>query len=278
MVDCLAMAYPSDLSDEQWAILQPLLVGLPKRGPRFGGDLRVVVNALRYIAHTGCQWRYLPSEYGKWTRAWSQFRRWSMNGTWERVVATLHEQARSAAGRSETHPSMVVIDTHLARGAALGGPAFHDRGGPYGATNGAKRVVAVDVTGMPVAGVVVPASTGEAETVDLLLGQMADAGQTERLELVIVDRGTSVSAAKRIGRKHGCEVRRVFWDEPPTDGTGKRIFKPIRHAWQVEVAHGRLGRRRRLARSFEKTTWSGSGWLAVACVMMILGEITGQET
>ena len=69
--------------------------------------------------------------------------------------------SREADGRAETTPSMVVIDTHLARGASNGGFTFHDRGGPYGRTKGAKRIVAVDVTGLPVGALVVPASTHE---------------------------------------------------------------------------------------------------------------------
>jgi hypothetical protein len=67
--------------------------------------------------------------------------------------------AREADGRADATPSMVVIDTHLARGASNAGFTFHDRGGPYGRTKGAKRVVAVDATGLPVGALVVPAST-----------------------------------------------------------------------------------------------------------------------
>jgi putative transposase len=103
----------------------------------------------------------------------SQSRRWSVNGTSERVMAALHEGARLDHGRAEAKPSMVVVDKHLARGASNGGRTFHDRGSPFGRTNGAKRVVAVDVTGLPLAARVVPASTPEATTVDLLLGDLA---------------------------------------------------------------------------------------------------------
>jgi putative transposase len=99
-----------------------------------------------YIAQTGCQWRYLPESFGPWTRVWSQFRRWSRNGTWAQALTVLHAAARELDGRAERTPSMVVIDTHLARGASNGGFTLHDRGGPYGRTKGAKRVVAVDVT------------------------------------------------------------------------------------------------------------------------------------
>jgi transposase len=122
-----------------------------KRGRKHADDLRTVVEAMLYIAQTGCQWRYLPESFGPWTRVWSQFRRWSRNGTWAQALTALHAAARESDGRAERTPSLVVIDTHLARGASNGGLTFHDRGGPYGRTKGAKRVVAVDVTGLPVA-------------------------------------------------------------------------------------------------------------------------------
>jgi transposase len=87
---------------------------------------------------------------------------------------------------------------------------------------------------------------------------------TDRLELVLVDRGTTHRAAREIARAHGVEVRRVGWpDKSP-------VFRPIAHAWRVEVAHGRVGRSRRLAKSFENTTASATGWLQVACVATVL--------
>ena len=225
------------------------------------------MNGIFYITKTGCQWRYLPESFGPWTRVWSQFRRWTRNGTWEVVVAALHEQVRLRRER-DARPSLLVIDTHLARGASQGGATFHDRGGPYGATLGAKRVVAVDVTGMPVGAVLVPASTTESRATELLLEHLEELGVTGRLELVLVDRGTSARAARSLGQRFGCQVRRVFWpDRQPA-------FRPLAHAWRVEVADGLLGRRRRLAKSFENTTSSASGWLRVACVSLLLRELT----
>jgi putative transposase len=166
---------------------------------------------------------------------WSHFRRWSRNGTWARALAVLHRAARVAEGRAAAPPSMVVIDTHLARGASNGGFTFHDRGGPFGRTKGAKRVVAVDLTGLPVGA-------------------------------LVVDCGVTAAAARKLG--HGVEARRVGWDEK------QPVFRPIRHAWRVEVAHGRLGRARRLAKSFENTTTSATGWLQVACIATTLRQLS----
>ncbi len=90
---------------------------------------------------------------------------------------------------------------------------------------------------------------------------------TDRLGLVLVDRGVTARAADKLGRRHGVEVRRVGWDDK------QPVFRLIRHAWRVEVAHGRLGRSRRLVKSFENTTASATGWLQVACIAMTLRHL-----
>jgi putative transposase len=108
------MSYSSDLTDEQWALLEPVFNAPGKRGPKHAPDLRRVVDAMLYVSHTGCQWRYLPESFGPWPRVWSQFRRWSRNGTWARALTVLHA-AREADGRADATPSMVVIDTQHVR-------------------------------------------------------------------------------------------------------------------------------------------------------------------
>lgn len=77
---------------------------------------------------------------------------------------------------------------------------------------------------------------------------------------MLADKGTSKTTAARLSKRHGYEVRQIGWGEPQLDEDGNRVFCPIRFAWRVEVAHGLLGRRRRLARSFENTLGSGTGW------------------
>ena len=265
------MSYPSDLTTEQWKLLKPVFNPPGKRGRKHGDDLRRIVDAMLYIAQTGCQWRYLPESFGPWTRVWSQFRRWSRNGTWARALTVLHAAAREARGRAEVSPSMVVIDTHLARGASNGGSTFHDQGGPYGRTKGAKRIVAVDVTGLPVGALVVPASTHENRASELMLEHLRLQGVASRLELVLVDRGVTAAAARALGQHQDLEVRRVGWADK------KPAFRPIRHAWRVEVAHGRLGRSRRLAKSFENTTTSATGWLQAACIATTLRHLSGER-
>lgn len=100
-----------------------------------------------------------------------------------------------------------------------------------------------------------------------MLEHLAEQGVTERLELVLVDRGVTAVAALTLGTLHHLEMRRIGWDDK------QPVFRPIRHAWRVEVAHGRLGRSRRLAKWFENTTTSATGWLQAACIATTLRHI-----
>ena len=129
--------------------------------------------------------------------------------------------------------------------------------------------MAVDVTGLPLGVLVVPASTHENRTTELMLEHLAGQAVTGRLELVLVDRGVTATAARQLGRAHGVEVRRVG-----LGGQAARV-PAIRHAWRAEVALGRLGRARRLAKSFENTTASATGWLQVACIATTLRHLSG---
>lgn len=97
---------------------------------------------------------------------------------------------RVEVGREPT-PSMVVVDSHMARGASQGGPTFHDRGGKFRSMKGAKRVVTVDVTGLPVAATVLPASVHDNDATEAVLDEVHQWGSAERLEHVLVDRGVT---------------------------------------------------------------------------------------
>src|SRR6476469_1844215 len=99
------MSYPTDLTDDQWDVLEPVFNAPGKRGRTHADDLRTVVDAMLYIAQTGCLWRYHPGSFGPWTRAWSQFRRWSRNGAWAQALTVLYppseEEEDDAASGTE---------------------------------------------------------------------------------------------------------------------------------------------------------------------------------
>lgn len=144
----------------------------------------------------------------------------------------------------------------------------HDRGSPYGHTKGAKRIVAVDVTGLPVGALVVPASTHENRASELMLEHLTRAGRHRAARAGPGGPGSHGSRCPQARSTHDLDLRRVEWDDK------QPVFRPIRHAWRVEVAHGRLGRGRRLAKSFENTTTAATGWLQVACIATTLGHLS----
>src|SRR5436305_12352500 len=92
--------YETDLTDEQFAILGPLLPR-PKRTGRPPADLREVLNAILYLVRTGCQWRLLPKDFPPWSTVHTWYRTWRQDGTWDQISDALRRQVRVAAGR---HP------------------------------------------------------------------------------------------------------------------------------------------------------------------------------
>jgi transposase len=110
---------------------------------------RRMVDALLYPAGTGCQWRHLPRSFGPWGAIWQQFRRWRDAGLWEQALTVLCREARHHAGRGG-EPSMLMLDCQTVKGGRAG-PGFHEAGGKYGHTIGAKRTMLVDHLGFPVA-------------------------------------------------------------------------------------------------------------------------------
>lgn len=101
--------YASDLTDGEWAILEPLIRPAKPGGRPRTTNLREVLNGIFYLLKTGCQWRMLPKEFPKWKTVNDYYAKWRKDGTWQRLNDELREQVRTAAGRDKT-PSAGSID------------------------------------------------------------------------------------------------------------------------------------------------------------------------
>ncbi len=114
-------AYPSDVTDAQWEVLEPLIPAIPADAPHVQYERREIVNAVLYVLRSGCPWRMLPHDFPAWGTVYWYFRRWEREGVWDQVLQTLRKRVRQKQGRKE-EPSAAVIDSQSIKTSAVRGP------------------------------------------------------------------------------------------------------------------------------------------------------------
>ena len=137
--------YPSDLTDQEWALLEPLLAASEGRGRPPKWPARRVANAVFYLLRSGCAWRMLPREYPPWQTVYYHFWKWRPDGRLQRAHDRLREAVREAAGR-DRNPSGAVIDSQAVKGTGVGGPERGYDGAKR--LSGRKRHLLVDTGGL----------------------------------------------------------------------------------------------------------------------------------
>ena len=120
------LRYPSDLTDEEWALIEPLIPPARRGGRRREVDIREVVNGIMYVLSTGCQWRYIPKDLPPRSTAHDYFDLWIYDGTLDRIHNVLYEKCREQAGRAAS-PTACIIDSQSVKSAEKGGPALTRR-------------------------------------------------------------------------------------------------------------------------------------------------------
>lgn len=234
--------YPTDLTDEQWSRLKPLIPA-PKPGGRPADyTRREIVNAVVYQLRGGAAWRMLPHDLPPWGITYHYWRSWRKDGTWERVHDALRAEVRQAAGREPT-PSAAIVDSQSVKTTDCGGEHGYDAGKKI---NGRKRHVLVDTLGLVWLVVVTAAATQDRDGARLLLTVLAT--KIRRLRVIWADGGYAGKLVDWLWclRKWG----KVRLELVSRSAQGKG-FQRLPHRWIVERTFGWLNRWRRLSKDYE---------------------------
>lgn len=259
--------YPTDLTEAQWQLLQPLLPR-PKKQPGGPGrppvDRRRVVNAILYVNKTGCQWRMLPKAYGHWNTVYHYFSAWSRAEVWARVLARLHGQERTRQGRA-VQPSAGCVDSQSVKMAAQAGSKGYDGGK---GVNGRKRHLLVDTLGLILAVVVTAANVADARGLRQLLGRYFAHG-VRRLRRLWADGAyageplqTWVGALKR--------TYKVVLEIVARAPAG---FQVVHRRWVVERTFAWLLNFRRLVKDYEVLTRNSEALIQVAMIHLLIRRL-----
>ena len=255
--------YPSDLTDEQWQIIEPLLPPPQKVGAKRTVCRRRVFEGICYVNREGITWRALPHDFPKWSTVYWLYWDWRNSGVWQTMNDALRREVRRAADREPT-PSAAIIDSQTAKTTEMGGERGYDAGKKI---NGRKRHVVVDTLGLILAVVVHGAAIQDQDGAKLVLEKLRKG--FGRLKVIWGD-----SAYGRNGLPEW--VRTTFrWVLQtvlrPVEAKG---FVLLPKRWIVERTFSWLSRSRRHSKDYERTTESSEAMILITMIRLMSRRLT----
>jgi transposase len=254
--------YDSNLSDAQWALLEPMLPARKKRG-RPPTDRRRVLNAILYVLKGGIQWRMLPVEFPPFQTVFHNFRKWTLDHTWAAINDCLRSEVRKAEGK-RSRPTAAILDSQSVKSDPHGGVVGYDAAKRI---KGRKRHILVDTMGLLLGVLVTPANVTERGGAQELLARSL--GWFAWLRLLWVDGGyigdTFAEWVKCLRPKLQVQVVKR------SDQT--KGFRVLPRRWVVERTFAWLMRQRRLVRDYEMTETSAQAWIYLAMIRIQLRRL-----
>ena len=257
--------YSSDLSDEQWALVEPLLPP-PRphpRGRKPSTDRRRVLDAIFYQTKNGCVWRDLPRDFPPYKTVYAYFERWRDDGTLGRVYEALHRRWRRSIGRDED-PSAGAIDSRSVQASSEAAERGKD---PNKRVVGRKQHLCVDTEGLPIAVAVTVASAHDQRAAYELIDQAA--ARSPRLAKLWADGAYSGEPLASHAREQGVDLEVVSRPR----GAPERGFVVVARRWVVERTFAWLKRCRRLVLDFERLAATVVAFIYAALARLLLNRL-----